>query len=122
MRLIAEIAKDIGSEISYFVKSNLRNTANVLNFILPFFMYAVGYVSDKFINWCLIFPLGVFILVYSLRSAANKLGTGNMVPVPNKRFTEVSDDGEVSVDQNRIQELILYVADLEDWMERKNIL
>ena len=37
-------------------------------------------------------------------------------------FTEVDDYGEVSIPNNRIQELILYLADLEDWLERKGLL
>lgn len=38
-------------------------------------------------------------------------------PVPAKRFTSESKDGEVSIEKNRLQEMILYVSEVEDWLE-----
>lgn len=38
-------------------------------------------------------------------------------PVPHKRFTSESGDGEVSIEKNRLQEMILYVSEVEDWLE-----
>lgn len=38
-------------------------------------------------------------------------------PVPVKRFTSESGDGEVSIEKNRLQEMILYVSEVEDWLE-----
>lgn len=38
-------------------------------------------------------------------------------PVPPKRFTSESGDGEVSIEKNRLQEMILYVSEVEDWLE-----
>ena len=38
-------------------------------------------------------------------------------PVPVKRFTSESRDGEVSVEKSRLQEMIIYVSEVEDWLE-----
>lgn len=38
-------------------------------------------------------------------------------PIPAKRFTSESRDGEVSIEKNRLQEMILYVSEVEDWLE-----
>lgn len=38
-------------------------------------------------------------------------------PVPVKRFTSEFEDGEVSVEKSRLQEMILYVSEVEDWLE-----
>ena len=121
------IIVDIILAIDYFIKNNLRNFAWILNFILPYVMYIVGqnvcatrgYLD---IGGELLIPIAFCIITYILRSYANKIGKGTTIPVPNKRFTEVDDDGEVSIQNNRIQELILYLADLEDWLERKGLL
>ena len=67
-------------------------------------------------------PLIFCILIFFIKSYANKIGKGTTIPIPNKRFTEEDDDGEVSIENRRIQELILYTADLEDWLERKWLL
>lgn len=41
----------------------------------------------------------------------------NGFPVPTKRFTTESRDGEVTVENSRLQEMIIYVCDVEDWLE-----
>lgn len=38
-------------------------------------------------------------------------------PVPVKRFTSEYLDGEVTIENSRLQEMILYVCDVEDWLE-----
>ena len=38
-------------------------------------------------------------------------------PIPAKRFTSESRDGEVTVENSRLQEMIIYVCDVEDWLE-----
>ncbi len=125
--IIKEIAVELFNTILYFLISNMRRFANVLNFSCPYLMYFLGqYIHVGSFNFIysgeLIIPVVIFIATYFLHSAANKTGKGNACPVPAKRFTEVSEDGEVSIENDRIQELLLYMADLEDWMERKNIL
>lgn len=123
MRIILEIVKDTLRNISYFIESNLRSFAKILNFALPYVMYMLGQHTYKIkLNEELLIPIVVFIMIYLVNSYANKIGKGITIPVPDKRFTEVDDDGEVSVENRRIQELLLYTADLEDWLERKGML
>lgn len=38
------------------------------------------------------------------------------LPAPSDRFTTVDKDGMVSVDKNRIQEMIIYVSEVEDYL------
>lgn len=127
LRIIAEITIDAVSSIGYFIKSNLRNFATILNIVLPYAMYFIGQyvaVSRKEIAvGCELFiPIIFIIIIFYLKSTANKLGKGTTIPIPDKRFTKVEDDGEVTIENKRIQELILYLADLEDWLERKGLL
>lgn len=123
MRIILEIVKDTLRNIACFIESNLRSFAKILNFALPYVMYMIGQRTYKIkLNEELLIPIVVFIMIYLINSYANKIGKGITIPVPDKRFTEVDDDGEVSVENRRIQELLLYTADLEDWLERKGML
>lgn len=124
MKIVIEIIKDAYRNIAYFVESNLRTFANFLSTLLPYVMLFVGqYVYEKrdgfAIGGELFIPVIVYIVVYLIRSYANKIGKGTTIPVPQKRFTSVDDNDEVSIEHNRLQELLLYVADLEDWLERK---
>lgn len=127
LRIIGEITFETFYGIAYFIESNLRNFAAILNVILPYVMYFIGqYVAaDRkgiAVGGELFIPALFIVLIYYLKSTANKLGKGTTIPTPEKRFTQVDDDGEVSIENNRVQELILYLADLEDWLERKGLL
>lgn len=125
--IIIEITIDTLVNVAYFVKNNLVNFANILSLILPYVMYFVGqYIASNrggiSVGWEICIPIVFVVTIYYLRSTANKLGKGITIPIPDKRFTQVDDDGEVSVEHKRVQELLLYTADLEDWLERKGLL
>lgn len=127
LHVFAEITHDALCCCTYFIKNNLLTFANILNLIIPYVMYFVGQYAainrnDITVGWELFIPLVFVVIIYYLKSTANKIGKGSTIPVHEQRFTRVDDDGEVSVEYDRIQELILYVADLEDWMERKGML
>lgn len=131
MRNLIRIMKEILSEticrFTYFIKNNLITFANLLNVLLPYVMYIFGqYVAigrkEISIGGEIFFPLLIIIIIYILRSTANKLGKGLTIPVPEKRFTEIDDYDEVSIENTRVQELILYTADLEDWFEKRGML
>ena len=126
-KIIREVTIDFLHATAYFLTSNMRSFANFLSISCPYLMFFLGqYVCTGGIklafSFYLFIPIIVVFVSYFLHSAANKTGKGNACPVPDRRFTSVSEDGEVSIENNRLQELLLYVADLEDWMERKNIL
>lgn len=127
LRIILEIIAEAIKGISLFIVNNLRNFANMLVLIAPYLMFFVGQVVYKERGYIsaggeLFIPILLLIVVYIIRSFANKIGKGITIPVPSKRFTEVDEDGEVSIRHDRLQELILYIADLEDWLERKGLL
>lgn len=127
LQIVGEIASDAFAAIVYFIGSNLRNFANVLNIACPYVMYVVGqYAFDcrgEFqVGGELFIPLVFAVVIYVIRQFANKIGKGTTIPLPQKRFTSVDDDGEVSVNHDRLQEMILYVADIEDWLERHGLL
>ena len=125
--VIIEVTIDAFCGFAYFIKNNLTNFANIISLILPYVMYFIGqYVAltrdSLSVGWEICIPLGCVVVTYYLRSAANKMGKGITIPIPEKRFTTVDDDGEVSIEHKRVQELLLYTADLEDWLERKGLL
>lgn len=118
--LLLEATADVFRNVEYFIKNNLMNFAKVLSFILPFGMYFIGRYTDSiWLGVCVL--VTCIIIIYYFKSIANKLGKGITIPIPDERFTEVDDDGEVSIKHERLQELLLYTADLEDWLERKGL-
>lgn len=125
--IVGEITVEAFNNITYIMKSNLMVYANFLNLILPYIMYVVGqYVvynrGNVGIGGEIFIPLVFVVITYYMKSTANKVGKGITIPVPNKRFTDIDEYGEITIEYHRVQELILYMADLEDWLERKGML
>ena len=124
---IKEITLGLVYAVRYFVQINMRYFATIIAIVLPDAMCVLGqYVAldrGKFaIGGEVFIPVLVTIVVHYLKEAANRNNKGARIPVPRERFTEVSDDGEVTVERKRLQEMMLYMADLEDWLHSKGML
>lgn len=123
INIILEITIDIIREVRYWFDNNIRNLPTLLNIILPYLMYFLGVkIKTRYLCLVLIIPVIVYLISYYSKSYANKINKGSAIPVPSKRFTQEDEFGEVSIDQDRISELILYMADLEDFLSRKGLL
>lgn len=127
LQIVGEIVSEAIAGVLLFIGNNLRNIANILNIVCPYVMYLLGQYAfgsrgEFNVGAELFIPLVFAVVIYLTRQFANKIGKGTTIPVPQKRFTSVDEDGEVSVNQNRLQELILYTADVEDWLERRGLL
>ena len=130
MRAFINFVKDTLREMIFVFDSLTKYIANILLLLSPYLMLWIGvtYKGDSFIDFCqhnwffLIVPIAIHILACFLKYYANVIGTGDICPVPVKRFTESDDKGMVSVDNSRVQEMLLYVADVEDYLERKGYL
>ena len=121
IRITKEILIDAYFTIIYVLEKNINNLSNMLLFCLPYIMYFLG--KGKFeINRYMIIPAVMFLIIMFLKTYANKIGKGSTIPIPERRFTEVDEDGEVSVEVSRTQELLLWTADVEDWLHRKGLL
>lgn len=113
---------DLVHDISYCIQINIRYLALGFEIALPYNMYWLG-LNGQLSGYARVLvgaiPIMVLMAVYFIRQYANKTGKGDTVPIPSKRFTTVSSDGEVTAEYSRLQELLLYVADVEDYLERK---
>lgn len=116
------ILKEFAINIVYEIECNLKNFSNIIAVVLPFLTFYAGRYTNLKNVIGFIFILIVLFISYFTKQFANKIGKGEIAPVPSKRFTEKSNDGEVSIEVERLQELTLYMADLEDWFESKGIM
>lgn len=123
--MIIKIAKSWLNSVVWFIKNNIRYLASLLQIVLPYLCLYVGEVVYRERGYMaaggeLAVPVIGVSIIYLIREVSNRIGKGSDIPVPYTRFTQVTRDGEVNIDVERLQELTLYMADLEDWMERKN--
>lgn len=101
------------------------NLGNIVLIAAPFITLFIGeYIYDFRGYWAIgtevVVPIALVLLGFTLRSYARVSGNdGYDMPVPYRRFTDVdNENGQVDISYDRVQELILYMADLEDWFER----
>lgn len=122
------ILMDFKYEAIYFIKSNLRYFSQALDLIVSYIMLYLGMWSFDSrgiytFGGEIFIPIVVLAISSFLKSFANKIGKGSTVPIPAKRFTTYDEEsGEVSIEKKRLQEMLLYMADLEDWLSKKGML
>lgn len=126
------ITKDIFVELYYwvidFIGSNLRNMAIILKVTLPYFMWYLGaYLYEDrgefAVGGEIFIPLIIFAITGYIRQFANRIGKGERIPLPKERFTEKGEEaGEYRIEEDRIEEMIIYMYNLENWLERKGLM
>lgn len=111
-----------------FMRSHTLQFSNVIFVVAPFACMFIGsYVvysrGGAFeVGGELAIPFVLVTIGALLRGYANKVGKGTDCPVPQDRFTSEDEYGEVFVETSRLQEMILYVDDVENWLTRKGML
>lgn len=126
LRITVEVFADVLHEVFWFLGGALYPMAVLLEIVLPYAMLFLGVscyeMRGKFaVGGEIFIPVFALFVIDFIKRCANKIGRGNDVPIPEKRFTEVDEYGEVSIDSDRLQELILYMGNLEDWIDRKGL-
>lgn len=131
MNIFISFIKDALRELNYVFDVSSKFISNLILFIMPYLMFYFGIKLSgySFIKICkefwifLLIPIVLYMIASFIKYYSNIIGKGDICPIPNKRFTEIDEEsGMVSVENSRIQEMLLYVADIEDYLERKGYL
>ena len=127
LEMLKSVTREMFNTFIYVLSTGIYPMSRILVLILPYLMLLVGLKCYEVTGLgikivFLIFPLLVNLLAYLLKLFANRIGKGETPPVPNERFTSDNGDGEISIEHARLQELILFVNDYEEWLERKGYL
>lgn len=121
LMMLASVTIEAYANVKYFASVTTGYIMSGVELLMPYAMYAAGLWGYKS-KMLLAIPVIVAIVIFYVRGFLNRLGKGSQFPVPAKRFTETNADGEVSVDGERLQELLLYVADVEDYLTCRGML
>ena len=128
VKITCDILVDTWYTLIGIIGGNLRNVTMVMSAGLPYLMWYLGVQlyeqrGEFLVGNEIFIPILVFIFTYYIRQFANRIGKGERIPVPERRFTEKGEEyGEFTIESARLEELILYTASLEDWLERKGLL
>lgn len=110
-------------KMSAWLRGNAQALATVASVLSPIFIPLsqrtiegpLGTLAG--LGICFLVQVGVCVLRHYLAFVRERY----TIPVPGKRFTEDRGDGEVTIEYARLQELILYMDELEDWLEENII-
>lgn len=120
INMLGTIGYEMIMDFFRMLKNGIPIFSTILKASIPYMMYYFGkYESDK-MYW-LFLPMIVWFVTIVFDRLAEKTGNGKNIPVPIKRFTEEDSDGEVSIEQSRLQEMILYVNDVENYLEKHHL-
>ena len=90
-------------------------------YFIPYAIIASSYfvgcsaIASMNMFWLTVLAQGICFVTSKYLKYSEVEDTG--FPVPAKRFTTEYEDGEVTVEKSRLQEMILYVSEVEDWLE-----
>lgn len=119
--MLGIIALEMLQDLGRIIKNSVPVVSVLFKLSIPYTMYYFGKYEPDVVYWKFL-PIVVWFVTIVLDKISDKTGKGKEIPVPAERFTQEDEDGEVSIEQSRLQEMILYVSDVEDYLQRKHYL
>ena len=125
--VVLETICELFTTVIRAIYNSFETVANIILYVfLPYSMFYIGQyfysLENKFItiDLILLLPIITYIIIYIIKGILKKTGNSkSTMPIPKHRFTVLIDDDEVVIKKGMLNELILYVYDLEEWLERK---
>ena len=111
-------------QFKYFISINIKYLIKLIDISIP---YIYAYISillyrernNLIIGYEVLIPIIAYIILSVLNSFLNKINKGYDIPLPRERFTTLNDNGNISVDNSSINDIILYLYDLEEYLKSK---
>ncbi len=111
-------------QFKYFISINLKYLIKLIDISIP---YVYAYISILLyrernvfiIGYEVLFPIIAYIILSLLNNFLNKINRGYDIPLPRERFTTLNDNGNVSIDNSSVNDIILYLYDLEEYLKSK---
>ena len=111
-------------QFKYFISINLKYLIKLIDISIP---YIYAYISillyrernNLIIGYEVLIPIIAYIILSILNNFLNKINRGYDIPLPRERFTTLNDNGNVSIDNSSVNDIILYLYDLEEYLKSK---
>lgn len=101
-------------------KEELGKIAVIIQIMLPAVFCFAGLQWYAVLILCAL----LWIMTKYISELSYKLNniTQKGIPVPEKRYTKVGEDGEISLEEVDAEEAILYLCEIEDYLEMKGLI
>lgn len=116
--VFVKMFKKFKKEVLFFAKRNCNFFGKSILFLNPFVAIFIVYFFNDF---CIAAAesLILYILGNFLKEIANQYNYGDDLPRPIERYTKIGKNGEVSVDYKKMHEIVLFLAEYEDYLEKR---
>lgn len=125
-KVIKKMVKDLLYGFYVFVEKWLPKLIDIM---IPFMSLILGAATFEMrgqfsigSEWGLVALLELISYLLKRYARQDRIYNEFDLPIPAKRFTQNVGGGEYQVDTERLQEMILYVADVEDWLKDNDLL
>lgn len=111
------IKNRILNKIRFFVKHGMIPVSNLIIVVNPF-LCVLLYSRINDISRVFVAAFLNIVLSYVIKLLSDILNTGKAFPVPYKRFTVEDEYEGITVNRSDLEEMILFMNDYENWLDR----
>lgn len=115
--VLLQTLSELLATFKYGLIEELDKVAVVLQILIPIVIARTDLSTPKM----LLVSCVLVVLVKYIKEVGYKLNhvTERGFPIPTQRYTEVDENGFISVKEEETQEAILYLCDVEDYLKSK---
>lgn len=120
VHVLLQTVRELVTGLKYSIIEELEKIAIVIQIVSPI---VIAKECEGIMNMLIVSCIFVMIVKY-IKEVGYKLNyvSERGFPVSTKRFTRVDEDGFVEVRGDEMQEAILYLCDVEDYLKKKGLL
>lgn len=115
--VLLQTLAELFAALKYGFIEELDKIAIVIQILIPIVIARTDLSTPKM----LLVSLGLVVLVKYIREVGYKLNhvTERGFPIPLQRYTEIDENGFISIKEEETQEAMLYLCDVEDYLKSK---
>lgn len=120
MKVLVETMKEMLSVIKYGIVEELDKIAVIVQIVFPVILV---YFQMGVLQTLLLSMIFTFVIKY-IKEVSYKLNNVNErgFPISNTRYTNVDDNGFISIKEELQQESVLYLYEIEEYLKKKGLL
>lgn len=120
VKVLIETMKELLSMIKYGIVEELDKIAVIVQIAFPVMLV---YFQMGVLQTLLLSMIFTFVIKY-IKEVSYKLNNVNErgFPISNTRYTNVDDNGFISIKEELQQESVLYLYEIEEYLKKKGLL
>lgn len=106
--------------LRFFLKHGIVPMAKLFVVVAPF-LSVIAYAKTESLSKSFAVSFVFLVSAFILKTYSNIINAGNDIPILEYRLTKEDEAYGVTANKEDIEEIILYVNDIENWIERKGL-